>query len=128
MPKMVLNRTEVFVSNLGLSYDFQEGVPTEVSPKVVKEALRFGATIDKTDVTAVAVNDKIVAKEAAEAAEREPKIREAIKTLLKRNMSGDFTAGGKPNLNQVMKLAKLSVTTDEVEPIWKQISAELQNS
>lgn len=129
MPKMVLNRDEVFVSTRGLSYAFVKGEPLHVSPKLIQEALRFGASLAESEDEAgkkeVADVKADMDREEQENADRKPKIVEAIQAMLKRNLAGDFTAGGKPNLNQMAKLTKFTVTTEELDPIWKEIKADL---
>ncbi len=129
MPNMVLNRDDVFVSTRGNSYGFKKGVPLHVSPKLIPEALRFGASLaegeDEAGKKEFADVKAGMDREEQETADRKPKIVEAIQTMLKRNLAGDFTAGGKPNLNQMAKLTKFTVTTEELDPIWKEIKAEL---
>ncbi len=123
---MTLNRDYQLVSLCGRATFFKEGVPAFVVPHMVKEAIALGAVAaPDEDKALVAATMAEIEKETDDNASRAPKIAAAIKTLVERNQRGDFTAGGRPNLNVLAKLTGFLVTAQELEPIWLTTAAEL---
>jgi len=123
---MTLNRDHVVVSLSGLSIQFRKGVPTHVPPKVVKEVLAVGGEIVETDER---VKQETMGELQADdllAQTRSPTIEAAVRRMLARNQRGDFTAGGRPNLNVLSRECGLYVDAAELEPIWEKVKAELQ--
>jgi hypothetical protein len=124
--KMILNRDLHLVSLCGRSTMFREGVVTFVPPNMVKEAIAVGAVVSPDEDKAVVdATMAALASDANDAAARVPAITEAIKKVIARNQRGDFTAGGRPNLNVLAKLTGFIVTSQELEPLWNATVAEM---
>jgi len=123
--KMTLNRDLTHVSLIGRSVAFKAGVPTHVPPKMVKEVLQIGGVIADEDEAEVTRTMAQINKDEADAASRAPAIKAAVKQLVERNQRGDFTAGGRPNLNVLAKLTGFTVAAQEMEPLWNEVVAEM---
>lgn len=123
---MQLNRDHIVVSKSGPSIQFKKGVPTHVPPRLVPEVLAVGGESVETDKDAekAALAEINAAKSLLD--ERAPKVEAAVKALLARNQRGDFTAGGRPNLNVLFKESGLTVDAEELDPIWNKVKAEIQ--
>lgn len=123
---MQLNREHVLVSKSGLSIQFLKNTPTHVPPRVIREAIALGAEAAEEDKSVVtkAMAELDAAKD--EAAARAPTIEAAVRKLLERNQRGDFTAGGRPNMNVLFRETGLQVAPEELEPIWVKVKAEIQ--
>jgi hypothetical protein len=123
--QMQLNRDHVYVSKRGTSIRFAKDTPTFVPPYLVTEVVGLGGTVSETDQSTVDAEMKVV-KEAVIAAEgRSPAIEAAIRTMIERNQRGDFTAGGKPNLNVLSKMVGYTVNADELDAPWRKVKAEI---
>ncbi len=124
--KMTMNRDILHVSTMGRSVEFKKGVPIHVPPKMVKEIIALGGTVseeqDQVEVKAVLAE---IQKDADDAEARAPAINEAIRAMVERNQRGDMTAGGRPNLNVLAKLTGFTVSSQELEPLWLAIVAEM---
>ena len=122
---MQLNRDHVHVSNYGISIAFTAGVPAYVPARLVPDIVGLGGTVSETDQGVVDAEMKVVeaAKIAAEG--RVPAIEAAIKTMVARNLRGDFTGGGKPNLNTLSRLLGFTINADELEAPWRKVKAEI---
>lgn len=79
------------------------------APTLAKNKVELKASPD-------AVNDKTA----------EQKIEAALKTMLERDVEGDFTSNGEPNLNAVAKLAGMKVSRAAVSPIFARLKAEAE--
>lgn len=123
--KMSLNRNLVHYSLCGRSVRFEKDKPTFVPPHMIKEIVALGGVV-ADDPAVVEETMKALDKEKADAENRVPTISEAVKQLVARNQRGDFTAGGRPNLNVLSKMCGFTVTAQEMEPIWNSVVASLE--
>lgn len=55
-------------------------------------------------------------------------IERALKAMLERDQPGDFTADDQPNLKVVGKLAGMTVTRDQVTPIYQKLIEESEDN
>lgn len=123
--KLMMNRDFVMVTTVGPSYGFTKGVPLDVPTKFVQQALNHGAEAVEADKDAAKkVQDETDAA-AAEALKRRPKLAEILKTMIEKNQSGDFNAGGKPNRDRVKKLLGDDVDQQELETVFAEVKVEL---
>lgn len=126
MPLLKLNRDYVMCTPSGLSFGFTKGVPLNVPTKWVGNAMMIGA--EPCDDEAVFESAEVKAArdaEAAQAAKRASDIEQAVRLLVERNMAGDFTAGGKPNMKAVESLVGYDCTRDEVDHIFIKVRADM---
>jgi hypothetical protein len=122
--KLVLNRDYVMVTNSGRSYEFKKGVPTHVPAMFAQAAINIGAEAvseDKDEANQLMLDADLEEKARLQ---REPKLREILVSMIERNESGDFTAGGKPNTGKVQKRFGEPVDRAEVEALFAQVQAE----
>lgn len=77
-------------------------------------------TLKREDVKPQASPDAKTDKAPAE------RIKDALKTMLERDVEGDFTKAGDPNLNVVSQLAGLRATRKDVGPIFAELKAEAE--
>jgi hypothetical protein len=123
---MQLSRDHVHVAKNGLSIQFKAGVSTYVPPRMVPDIVGLGGSVAETDQAVVDAEMKVVDEAKIATEGRAPAIEAAIRTMIARNQRGDFTAGGKPNLNVLLKMTGLIVTADELEAPWRKVRAEIQ--
>jgi hypothetical protein len=123
--QMQLNRDHVHVSKRGISIRFAKDVPTFVPPYLVTEVVGLGGTVSETDQSTVDAEMKVVKQAETDAEGRSPAIEAAIRTMIERNQRGDFTAGGKPNLNVLSKMVGYTVNADELDAPWRKVRAEI---
>lgn len=126
--KMTLNRNYVLPTPAGLHFRFVKGEATEIPAKFVQLALNIGA---EAVAEARAEADAIQAetdKEVLEEARRAQKLRKAIEEMVDRNHSGDFTAGGRPNLKRLSALVGFDPDRDEVEKVFDDLRNEKANA
>lgn len=122
---MTLNRDYVLVTNAGLHIGFKKGNPTHVPQRFVQLALNMGAEpVEGSKVEADQIqNDSD--KEVLEEARRAQKLREAIDQLIERNHSGDFTAGGRPNMKKLSAIVGFDADRDEVEKVFDEMRQKM---
>lgn len=77
-------------------------------------------TLKREDVKTEASPDAKKAKPPA------ARIKDALKTMLERDVDGDFTNNGEPNLNVVSQLAGLRAMRKDVGPIFAELKAEAE--
>ena len=123
-----VSHRDVTVTSLqGYSIFFEKGVPThapraihsEVMEKGVMPCDEQGNPLDEPAAAAVVAPEQprvMVAPEDGH--EREEAILEAIKTIVKRNNSKDFNAGGVPSAGSLTAALGWKVDTTEVRAIW----------
>lgn len=122
--KMVMNRDLVHVSDAGLSFRFQKDIPMEIPKRLVAGVMAIGGVMaDDAETNASAKAD--IQQAQVDADNRTPAIEAAIQVLLKRNQRGDFTAGGKPNLNALAKETGFTIGAEELDPIWQKAKNDL---
>lgn len=125
---MKLNRDHVLVTDSGISIGFKKGEPVPVPVRFMSAAIMIGA--EACDDQAAAKMESIKAdrdEATAEAADRLKKVEAGVIALVERNMPGDFTAGGKPNMKQLEKLIGFDATRDEVDHIFLKVKADLRS-
>jgi hypothetical protein len=125
--KFKLNRDYVHVTKEGPSFRFRKnGPPTLVPQRYVSEILAIGGEPIDNDKESAAEVIKAVEESAKAVVDRKAKIVEVVRTLSERNISGDFTAGGKPRKARVEALVGSEVTVDEINEAFNQVHAERQ--
>ena len=124
--KMKLNRDHVLRHTSGLSIKFVKGEPVYVPPRMVADAIALGAEASADDAEGAAKVMQEVEAAKNEKANRAGIIEDAVRKMLARNQRGDFTAGGRPNLNVLFQLTDLRVTQEELEPIWANVAKDIE--
>lgn len=126
MPEYVLNRTHTLSTTSGV-VSFVKGVPTNVPPYMVRDALNIGAE------PADGVRPEMLAPEVVDQTpfgdDRDEAIYTAFKTIVAKNESADFTGQGVPTVKAVEREAKFDVERGEVLELWakyKVVMAEQQ--
>lgn len=127
----VTNRDVIVTSIQGYSIEFLKGVPTHVPRSMHEEVMEKGAVAcdDKGEVLALdkqpeRVEPKVfVAPEAQE--ERDDKILEVMRELVKRNNSADFSAGGVPTSAAVSASLHWHADQNEVSKVWRKNKVDL---
>jgi hypothetical protein len=123
---MKLNRDYVMVTDAGLSYGFTKGVPMNIPHRFVQKAMDLGAEpVEDDDKSEAAMIQKETDAEVVAAAKRSVIVKAAIKKMMEDNMSGDFTAGGRPNLRRLGVIVGFEVERAEVETWFDEVKAEL---
>jgi len=124
--KMQMSLKKSFVAKSGHSWNFAPGVTIDIPQRFVLEAMQHGAFAVETDTEAGKEQMAEIDAEKLKLGERAPKITEAIKKMVERNQRGDFTAGGRPNLNVLFRETGFQVTSEELEPIWDKVRKEIE--
>jgi hypothetical protein len=117
VPTFVLNRNYTLRSLTGHTITFVKGAETLVPPAVVAEAVGIGA--ERID----AKQDALVAEEKdlpppMQDGEKEDKVMEAIKLMVERNVRGDFTGNGIPNVRSLERLVGFEVPNRLRDIVW----------
>ena len=123
--KMQMGQDYSFVARCGLSWNFKTGEPQEIPTKLVREVMAAGCYLVE-DKEVAEKEMALVNAEKQELNERVPKIEAAIRKMVERNRRGDFTAGGRPNLNTLYRETELEVDSAELEPIWNRVRKEFE--
>lgn len=119
MPEYVLNRTYTLRSTAGHVLNFVKGQPTYVPPILERQVTELGGEpvggvrMDLVDEEAKPLPP------APEGADRETQIMDIFKKLEARNMRGDFTGQGRPNLSVLKDLLGFEVVTRERDVMWE---------
>lgn len=129
----VSNRNIVVTSLKGHSIRFEKGKATYVPRAMHQEVIERGILpVDEGGSTDVSKIDEItnpagvrvvVAPESQD--ERDDSIRQAIKAIVNRNRSEDFTAGGVPSSAAVSASLGWKVDIREIRPIWNAFKQEM---
>ena len=121
-----LNRDYVLVTLAGRSYGFTKGVPLEVPAQFAAQAVAIGA--EPAPENAVEVAQIKAASDAAQKdlQSRGSRIEAAIRIFIERNMPGDFTAGGRPNLKKLATEVGFEVEREEMEEAFASVKQKIE--
>jgi len=125
--KFIANRNVIVRSSrIGQSVEFKKGVATRVPPGMHEEVMEKGLVPVNDDGSAIdAENTETVAPEKPvllapeDGAERAKRILGVFKSLVARNNSTDFTAGGTPSAASVTSALGWKVDQKEVRQVWE---------
>jgi hypothetical protein len=129
----VSNRDISVTSILGYSIFFEKGVQTHVPRAMHAEVIEKGILpVEEDGKISVEAIDKmtspdikiVLAPETAE--DRNEAIAEAVKAIVKRNDSRDFTSGGVPSAVAVTAALGWKVDPKEVRNVWATLRANLK--
>lgn len=112
--KFILNRDRVVASALGHSVSFKKGELTHVPPELYSEVIAAGAVPEDELVENLAPK----ADHPTDPGDREALIFAAFETLVLRNSSDDFTAGGSPKESVLNAAVGFKVPAKEREAAW----------
>lgn len=120
--KFESNRDIVHRSTLGHAIEFKKGVPTDV-PNIHalhSELMAIGIMPVENDKEAAQTSVTEVAPDAVpdDAETRNEAILGAIKKMLNRNNSADFTGGGHPRAEAISFSVGYKVDQKEVRDVW----------
>jgi len=119
MPEYVLNRNYTHRSTLGHIVNFAKGQPVYVPPALEREVTALGAE----PVTGARV-EMIDAEKAVDVVpvgtERATLLMAAYARMEARNMRGDFTGQGRPNVKVLKELVGFEVEVRERDDIWEE--------
>lgn len=114
--KFVMNRTRTIASVMGLSIEFEKGVPTSVPAYMYQEVIAAGGVpedeLNDDDLKAGNPN------KPADADAQTLAIFEVFEKLALRNVREEFTAGGQPHLSVLAKELGWNVTAKERDVAW----------
>lgn len=120
--KFVSNRDIVVRSLHGHSIEFKKNVPTEVPRLLHAECLEKGILPEEGPEQGNAIVDPAGPKLAPDDAEvRYDEVLAAIKAIVKRNNSNDFTGGGHPSATAISAAVGWKVDQKEVKEIWVKV-------
>lgn len=117
MAMFVLNRNHTLVSLAGRVVSFKVGQPVWVPPEVEKEALLIGA--QPTEGTMDILDPDPEAEPEMSAEDRLVAINNAYGLMKGRDVRGDFTAQGVPNIKVLASLTGFEVTSKERDDTWQ---------
>lgn len=116
----------------GHSIEFKKGVATQVPPQMHSEVMEKGILPVEADGTPVdpAKNEASkapsdISMPPVDAYERDGKILEVIRAIVKRNNSGDFVGGGHPAAHAITASLGWRVDQKEVKKVWEANREEL---
>lgn len=121
-----LNRDFVLVTLAGRSYGFKKGVPLEIPAAFAAQAVAIGAEPAPENAAEVAQIKASADAAQAELQGRGAKIEAAIRIFIERNMPGDFTAGGRPNLKKLAAEVGFEVERDEMEEAFASVKQKIE--
>lgn len=118
MPDMVLNRSHTLRSLAGRIINFEKNTPTWVPPECVPEALAIGAegVTEKLDI----LKDETPVENVQSLEERKEKVFSAFKVMSTREVRGDFTGQGVPNIKVIAGLAGFEIAGKERDDLWRE--------
>lgn len=135
MQKFVSNRDIVVRSSkAAMAIRFQAGVPQEVPRAMHAEVLDKGIMAVDEDGKSVDHVEVAKANESAgpklmlapeDAGEREDKVVEVIRELVKRNNSKEFTGGGVPKASVISQVLGWTIDQKDVKDIWVKHRTEI---
>ena len=112
--KFILNRNRAVVSAFGHTVSFVKGQPTHVPPEMYAEVIAAGA-VPETELTEQELPKPDYPTDPGE---RELLLFAAFESLVLRNDSADFTAGGMPRDSVLEKAVGFKVSAKERETAW----------
>lgn len=124
----VSQRDITITSTLGYSIEFKKGEPTHVPRAMHAEVLDKGIVaadpVDAEQVTEAAAPRKIlVAPEDGD--ERKAQVDDAIRAIVKRNSSKDFSASGIPSAAAVTGMVGWKAEPSEIRESWARLRVEV---
>jgi hypothetical protein len=125
--KFTLNRNHVHVTKDGPSYGFKKGIPLFVPNKYASEVIAIGAeAVEEDEVEAAELRAQVAREQASDRA-RVDAIKGAVRKLVGRNASGDFTAGGIPKKRPLEAIAGIGdIAQAEIHTAFAEVKQELQ--
>jgi hypothetical protein len=122
--KFKLNRNYVLTTDSGLSFHFEKDKEVHIPPKFAQLAINIGAEpVEAKDKAEAERIQRETDAETAAATERDRKLVDAVNLIIERNDSGDFTAGGRPNMKTISRLVGFAVEKDELDRVFDKIRA-----
>lgn len=121
-------------SILGLSIQFEKGVPTHV-PRAMHATVmekgcqpcdKGGRLLDGPEAVAGVIEEKPVRIEPEDPAERAEAIEKAIRQVVKSNRPADFSGGGVPLPSTLQAILGWRVDSKEVRPVWDKVKPTLR--
>ena len=119
--RFVMQRNRVVASVMGLSIEFEKGVPMFVPPYMYNEVIASGA-VPETELT----DDELKTgnpDEPIDPVKRKAAIAEAFNLIVLRNIREEFTAGGIPHNAVLAKELGWSVAAKERDTLWAEFKA-----
>ena len=119
----VANRDVIVPTDYGHMLSFKKGKAVYVPPLVREEVLKYGVLPVEGEIP---VPEEVEQPPEPIGEERNRRIREAIKIVVERNDSGDFTAGGVPKEAVIIKEAGFRVARREINAQYLEMNAQAQ--
>lgn len=113
--KFVMLRDRVVASTLGHAIRFEKGVPTFVPPEMYTEVIAAGAA-PETEIPESDLPPK--SNEPIAADEREMEMFIAFETIATQNKREDFTAGGTPRADTMLREMGWTAQPKEIAAAW----------
>lgn len=116
----------------GRSYEFKKGIPRDdVIPGMHQDLLNHGilpadgaGKVEQREVVVEEPNRVKVVLPPEDGDERNKQILDAMRAIVKRNDSADFSGGGMPRAASVTQITGWRVDTKDVTALWKANRAE----
>jgi hypothetical protein len=121
---MKLHRDYVLSTSLGYSIRFVKDQPVDVPPLVIRDAVAIGAVEVESGSPPNVIEDAPRSNAPADPREREEQIYAAIKTLVARNDTDDFTAANAPKAASLSREVGYNVDRKEIGPLWQRYHDE----
>jgi hypothetical protein len=121
---MTLHRDFVLSTLMGHSVRFEKGVPVDVPEVIIREAVAIGAVDAETAAPPNVIQDKTPDNAPADPLEREAQIYKAIKALVEKNDTDDFTAANAPKAAALSRDLGYTVERKEIGPLWQRYHDE----
>ena len=123
MPNYILHRNYVHRSTSGV-LSFTKGEPTFVPPHMEKEVVLIGGVIEEGSAPEVLEAEKVEITIPVDG-ERKDKLISAMRIVVERNDSADFTGSGRPNVKALERILDFSVEAKEVGAAWDELKVLL---
>lgn len=120
--KFVMHKTRTIASTMGLSIEFEKGVPTLVPPYMYQEIIAAGG-IPESELS----DDELKTgnpNEPLDPAERKAALMKAFEQIVLRNVREEFTAGGTPHNAVMAKELGWPVPAKERDIVWAEFKAD----
>lgn len=119
--KFVMHKTRVIASVMGLSIEFEKGVPTFVPPYMYQEIIAAGGVPESelSDEELKTGNPN----EPLDPAERKAALMKAFDQIVLRNVREEFTAGGSPHNAVMAKELGWTVSAKDRDAAWAEFRA-----
>jgi hypothetical protein len=120
--KFVMHRNKTVASNMGLSINFEKGVPQHVPPYMYKEVIANGG-VPEDELTEEELNPGNP-NEPREVADRKAALFVAFDKIVLRNEREEFTAGGTPNTGVLSRELGWTVNAKERDVAWQEFKVK----